>query len=261
MLLVIAYLAYLVTSEFSQLYPDGTATPFKLETIYSPYNATLSLVSGITVDVNKKEFIGYKLTQWLITNAEKATEVTAKSDTYTPISKTLKAHLKKVDCNISRTAIKTTYTTDILLDLNRKVYTDLWEQIYTGGYKDLPSKIKAYSIHATNQNLNWAKEGEFTDKKISITMNSTVLIRLTFHAFRRKFNGSDPVAASKATEKMASSSEKKKQTRRSRKAVEKLVRPRKIKFNELLRRVNTGDETVPQKFVFGGAQPQNWSWS
>jgi hypothetical protein len=42
--------------------------------------------------------------------------------------------------------------------------------------------------------------------------------------------------------------------------VEKLVRPRKIKFNELLRRVNTGDETVPQKFVFGGAQPQNWSW-
>jgi hypothetical protein len=92
-------------------------------------------------------------------------------------------------------------------------------------------------------------------------MNSTVLIRLTFHAFRRKFNGSDPVVASKAVEKAASSTEKKKQTRRSRKAVEKLVRPRKIKFNELLRRVNTGDETVPQKFVFGGAQPQNWSWS
>ena len=107
----------------------------------------------------------------------------------------------------------------------------------------------------------WAKANEFSDKKISIVAKSTILVRLTFHAFRRRFYGSDPVVASKAIEKTASNIKKKKNTRRSRKMVEKLIRPKKIKFNELLRRVNTGDETVPQKFVFGGTQPQNWSWT
>jgi hypothetical protein len=261
MLYIIAYAARLVTTKFIK---SSDNSNYKLENLYSPYNQVLvSASSNGSLDINTIDYIGCKLTQWFISDAENNMEVIAKNDENTRMSEVLKVKLLKVDCNLSRTAIKTTHTTDILISLGRKAYLDPWKLIYPNGHESLPLDLRTYSLKSLPgyAHLNWPVKFDMTDKKISVVLNTKHLIRLTFHTFRRKFNGADPVVASKAVEKAASKPKGKKETSKSRKRVEKLVRPKKISFNDMLRRVNTGDETVSQKFVFGGAQTQTWSWN
>ena len=277
MLHIIACAARLVTVKFKSFSSD---TGYQLGNLYSPYNQVLVAASANGIlDMNTDDYIGCKLTQWFIMDAETHMEVLAKKDQNTRMSKNIKVKLLKVDCNLSHTAIKTTHTTDVLIDIGRKAYLDPWKLIYPNGIDTLPQTLKDYSLSALPafNHLKWAKRDQAPDKEISVVLRTKHLIRLTFHTFRQSGSlcGADPVAASKAIERAASKPQGKVEKVKSRRRVEELISSKPISFNDVLRRVNTGDEAAThmlrrvntggeaaakQKFVFGGGAP-TWSWN
>ena len=178
------------------------------------------------------------------------------------MSTVLKVKLENVDCNLSRTAIKTTHTTDVLIDARRKAYLDPWNLIYPGGCDTLPDVLKNYSLSALPglTGLKWATKGQTSDKKISVVLKTKHLIRLTFNTFRRSFHGADPVAASRAIETAASKPRGKAEKSQTRRRVEKLVKPKPMTFNHALRLANSGNEAAVRNFDFGAAPP-TWSWN
>ena len=267
MLLAIAGMAAHVTKLFVAL---KTAGKHHLANLISPYNATLE---GLISDkYNSDAYFGYKLTQWLLTTVEKCTMLIPFHDASTPRSSNFRAQLKRVNCALSRSAIRTTYTTDVLLALTRKSFIDPWGVIYEK-VENLPEKLKTYSLVDIVKNAGWAVKDTIQDKQVSVVLDSTHMVRFTFHAFRRDFHGLNPVAASKAMRNAVSKPRKFKKSRqpssdsnnkRSRDAIKKALQPaRGLQKSMLLNPnnnigANTSSATGP--FVFGATTgPYSWS--
>ena len=193
-------------------------------------------------------------------------------DASTPRSSNFRAQLKRVNCALSRSAIRTTYTTDVLLALTRKSFIDPWGVIYEK-VENLPVILKAYSLVDIVKNAGWAVKDTIQDKQVSVVLDSTHMVRFTFHAFRRDFHGLNPVAASKAMRNAVSKPRKFKKSRqpssdsnnkRSRDAIKKALQPaRGLQKSMLLNPnnnigANTSSATGP--FVFGATTgPYSWS--
>ena len=269
MLLAIAGTAGRVTLNFFAMIPAGDRK-HHLANLISPYNATLE---GLISDkYNSDAYFGYKLTQWLLTTVEKCTMLIPFHDASTPRSSNFRAQLKRVNCALSRSAIRTTYTTDVLLALTRKSFIDPWGVIYEK-VENLPEKLKTYSLVDIVKNAGWAVKGTIQDKQVSVVLDSTHMVRFTFHAFRRDFHGLNPVAASKAMRNAVSKPRKFKKSRqpssdsnnkRSRDAIKKALQPaRGLQKSMLLNPnnnigANTSSATGP--FVFGATTgPYSWS--
>jgi len=259
MLLAIAVLAAKITNIFKKLTP----ATFNLANLVSPYNST---ISGLTSDkYNTADYFGYKLTQWLLTTVEKCTILIPKKDVNTPRSKEYRAQLRRVHCTLSRSAIRTTYTTDVLLGLSRKSFIDPWGAIYES-IGHMPEMLKNYSLRSQVQNAGWAVAGSIEEKQVSVVLKSTHMVRFTFHAFRRDFHGINPVAVSNENKNGVSKPRKFKKNQKpntANKEHNKMIRdslqPLKGLQKSLLLNPNAGEPSAGP-FVFGAAVgPYSWN--
>ena len=109
----------------------------------------------------------------------------------------------------------------------------------------------------------WAVPGTINDKKISVILNTTHMVRFTFHVFRRSFVGCDPVVASKALERAASKPPKPAAKKQARVQLEKAFKPKKVTFKRWLQAASSGSDVAPSNFVFGGPVPAGvkYSWN
>ncbi len=265
MLIAIAYAADTVTRAFKTM--NEGVDNYVLANLSSRYNSYID--SGI--DLNTADYFGYRLTQWLLENAEKSTILIPKYDVNAPQSKVLRGRLRSVHCDMSRTAIKTIYTTDVLLDMVRKAYIDPWGLVYP--YNDvnrLPEQLKTlYSLSKIFPHPTWAKEGNMNDKQVSVILKSKHMVRFTFHAFRRKFHGSDPVVASKQMEKAASKGKRmnKKARKVEIKTLENALTPKPVTVKQWLRNAASsgaagGGDSKPAflRFAGGGGKRSTLNW-
>jgi hypothetical protein len=243
-----------------------------LANIKSDYNSSIG-----PINYNEDKYIGYKLTQWLLESVEKCTFLIPKRDVYTRQRKTFRVQLNSVHCGVSRSAVKTTYTTDVLVEMVRKCFIDPWGQLYAQiSYDDLPNVLKTYSLKKECTEASWAEAGKITDKQISVQLKMKRMIRFTFHASRHKFHGADPVAVSKILKDKASRLQTGKTARKSQvksaakrnKALKSILRPKKVTWNQWLRNQSSGESgplnTLPQGWVPNGGQPQvtgPFSWT
>ena len=70
--------------------------------------------------------------------------------------------------------------------------------VFNEKVENLPEILKMYSLVDIVKNAGWAVKDTIRDKQVSVVLDSTHMVRFTFHAFRRDFHGLNPVAASKA---------------------------------------------------------------
>ena len=236
---------------------------YRLANLVSPYNST---IAGLTSDkYNTADYFGYKLTQWLLTTVEKCTILIPKKDVNTPRSKEYRAQLRRVHCTLSRSAIRTTYTTDVLLGLSRKSFIDPWGAIYES-IDHLPEILKKYSLRSKVQNAGWAVDGSIAEKQVSVVLKSTHMVQFTFHAFRRDFHGINPVAVSNENKNGVSKPRKFKKNKKpntANKEHNKMIRdslqPLKGLQKSLLLNPNAGEPSA-SPFVFGAAVgPYSWN--
>jgi hypothetical protein len=261
---------------FKIIVRDNQDKTYHLANLVSPYNATLG--DTLRSDLyNTDDFFGYKLTQWLLTTVEQCTMMIPVQDAGTPRSKMFRAQLKRVNCALSRSAIRTTYTTDVLLGLTRKSFIDPWGLIFET-VENLPDTLKKYSLQNTVKNAGWAKVDTIEDKQVSVVINSTHMVRFTFHAFRRDFHGSNPVAVIKEMKIAASKPRRFKKrsgggggkqqsyaNRLSRNAVKEALQPvRGLQKSMLLDSSSSGaagGASTTGPFVFGAAPAGPYSWN
>jgi hypothetical protein len=280
MLLAIAVMAAKITDLFKNLKYTVKSKPgeetdsqdtaeshieiqYRLANLVSPYNST---IAGLTSDkYNTADYFGYKLTQWLLTTVEKCTMLIPKKDVNTPRSKEYRAQLRRVHCTLSRSAIRTTYTTDVLLGLSRKTFVDPWGAIYES-VERLPDKLQGYSLREKVQNAGWAIAGSIADKQVSVVLKSTHMVRFTFHAFRRDFHGINPVAVSNEKKNGVSKLRKFKKSKKPNNAnkehneiIRNSLQPLKGLQKSLLLNTSTGEPSAGP-FVFGAAVgPYSWN--
>lgn len=223
MLVAIARAANIVTNRFKNMHPgENRGIDYVLSNLSSRHN---SFIPGL--DIDKKEYFGYRLTLWLLDDAEKNTILIPKYDANAPQRKILRGKLRSVDCDVSRTAIKTTYITDVLLEMVRKAYINPWELVYPfNDVNKLPNQLKEYSLKGNSSFPLWAIKDTMNDKQVSVVLKSTHMVRFAFHAFRRTFHGSNPVVASKQMEQAASK-------------VKRMTRKRRMNENRQLRKAFT----------------------
>ena len=268
MLLTIAHLAADVNKLFAVMVETVKEDKrhHHLANLVSPYNAT---IEGLTsTQYNADKYFGYKLTQWLLTTVEKCTMMIPVHDAGTPRSKNFRAQLKRVNCALSRSAIRTTYTTDVLLGLTRKSFIDPWGLIYDEDVGNLPEILKKYSLQNTVKNAGWAKVGTIEDKQVSVVINSTHMIRFTFHAFRRDFHGSNPVAVIKEMKIAASKPRRFKRSgkpsavnRQSNDAIKRALQPVRGLQKSILLDPSAVAASSTGPFVFGAATAGPYSWN
>ena len=268
LVLSIAWSAATATKMFQKMHANGAnaGKEYELSNLSSPYNSFIQSVSNEQIDLNKSLYFGYRMTQWLLSEVEKKTLLIPKYDANAPQSKILRGKLRNVQCNLSRSAIKTIYTTDVLLEMVRKAFLDPWRLVYPyNNVSKLPVELQTYSLKTLYPTLTWAVPKTLPDKQISVILKSKHMIRFTFHAFRRNFVGCDPVVASKALEKAASKPPKPAAKKQSSKLLEQAFRPKPLTVKRWLHAASSGGDEVSatNKFVFGGTAPSNarWSWS
>ena len=265
-LLSIALKANEITKKYNEIdfQPKGNLANLK-----SDYNSSIG-----EINYNTNAYLGYKLTQWLLESVEKCTFLIPKHDVYTPQRKTFRAQLTSVHCGVSRSAIKTTYTTDVLLEMVRKCFIDPWGLLYSQKTHDgLPEQLKTYSLKTICTEASWAEENTMLDKQISVQLKMKRMTRFTFHAFRHSFHGSDPMVVSKMLKDKASiiptgKASKKKQFKNAanrNKALKNILKPKKVTWNQWLRHQNSGESapinTLPQGWVpNGGPVTGPYSW-
>ena len=212
LLISIAAMAARITEHFKTMM-KGMVIQRNIGELISSYNADLGLSSA---QYNTPDYFGYKLTQWLLSQVELNTKLIPSYEAYTPSRIEFRALLQNVTAKFHRSAIKTTYTTDVLLHLARKSYIDPWGLIFgkDAEHGKLPQLLKDYSMSSAITNAPWAKTGEMSDKEISVHLNHTYMASFTYDAFRHRFHGSDPVVASKMLEKIASTPPKVKKSKK-----------------------------------------------
>ena len=212
-LISIAAMAARITANFKEMMVDIQDKRVNLGELISGYNADLGLGSA---EYNTHPYFGYKLTQWLLSQVESNTKLIPFHEEYTPSRVEFRAQLVNVNAKFHRSAIKTTFTTDVLMRLKRKSYIDPWGLIFGKEtlHAQLPAKLQAYSLSTAVTNAPWAKKGTMTDKEISVHLNHTYMAKFTYDAFRHRFHGSDPVVASAMLEKIASAPPKVKKSKK-----------------------------------------------
>ena len=239
MLVAIAYVANLITTKFTSITTERK--DYVLSRLHSKYNSFVNLGG----DINNDSLIGCLLTQWLLAEVEKFTILIPKKDVNAPQKKILRGRLRSVQCEVSGSAIKTIYSTDVLLDMVRKEYINPWGRIYGYDYNtgDLPNELQQYSVTTGNGDHEWAKGMD--EKQISVGLKSNHLVRYSFHVFRRQFHGADPVAASKQMENTGVKMSKKR-SKVEIKSLEKALTPKPVSVKQWLRNASTpGAATTP----------------
>ena len=230
---------------------DVGSENYALANMISEYNSYVRIHD----DINQAKYFGYKLTQWLLSEVEKCTIIIPKYDAYAKQRVILRGRLRSVQCDVSHSAIKTIFSTDVLLDMVRKTYIDPWGLIYPyGDVSKLPPKLKEYSLKGDSIYPTWANKTKMNDKQVSVILESKHMVRFEFHAFRRKFHGADPVVASKQIEKMASTG--KRMSKKARKVqietLEAALTPKRSSVKQWLRNA-TLDAAGGGKTPFPGA--------
>lgn len=162
----------------------------------SPYNSFMAANSAAEYNFNSTGYFGYKLTQWLLSDAETHTVLVAKSDKNTMLNN-LRGRIKNVDCQFHTAGLKSTYTTDVLMEILRSDFIFPWFQMF-GGSSTFPKWLNSYSFSSHfSKNVAWRQIDTIDDKLVSVILRNTYKIRFVFDAFRRKIEGSDPVVVSK----------------------------------------------------------------
>jgi hypothetical protein len=187
MLRQIAKMANLATEVFKRRNTDAGKNTIALAKLNSPYNDSIvSPTSAVTrqSEYNTAEYFGYKMTQWLLSEIEKCTVLVPKKDQNTPHAQ-LRAGIRDVNCQLYTAGLKSTYTTDVLLDITRKSFISPWEVMYGEDEGSWPEWLKAYSLKAHFCNVYWTG----SDKRISVVVGVTHRVRYTFHAFKRRMEG------------------------------------------------------------------------
>ena len=266
LILSISSSAAKATAEFEKMHKkdENKGKVYELSNLSSPYNSFIQSASTKTIDLNTPRYFGYRMTQWLLSEVEKKTLLIPKYDANAPQSKILRGKLRNVQCDLSRSAIKTTYKTDVLMEMVRKAFLDPWRLVYPYNDVDkLPEELMKYSLKFHYPTLTWAVKGPMQDKQISVILKSKHMVRFTFHAFRRSFVGCDPVVASKALEMAASKPPKPAAKKQARVQLEKAFKPKKVTFKRWLQAASSGSDAAPNNFVFGGPVPAGvkYSWN
>jgi hypothetical protein len=171
----IATMARLSTDVFKKKI-DGHANG--LAALTSPHNGAIAVASA---DLNTLPYFGYKMTQWLLSSVELQ-------------KPTLRAGVKYVECQFSTSGLKSTYMTDVLMAVSRKAYIDPWHEMFGSDASAWPPWLTSYSI-GKHFNLGWATPGTIVDKQVSVKLNTTYKVRFVCEAFRRSFEGADPMEA------------------------------------------------------------------
>lgn len=190
----IAKMAKLATDIFTVKMEKETNTG--LVKLTSPYNSFMAANSAAVYDFNSIKYFGYKLTQWLLSDAETHTVLVAKSDKNTKLNN-IRGRIRNVDCQFHTAGLKSTYTTDVLMEILRSDFIFPWSQMF-GGSSTFPEWLNSYSFSSHfSKNVAWRQIDTIDDKLVSVILRNTYKIRFVFDAFRRKIEGSDPVVVSK----------------------------------------------------------------
>jgi hypothetical protein len=264
MLKQIAYMAKLATAIFSEKNTDQAQNGLAFLT--SPYNSTINRNTAKPVDLNKSMYFGYKMTQWLLSKVETETIATGKKDRNTRIGHDLRARLMHTDLRFHTSGLKSTYTTDVLLEVVRKSYISPWAEMY-GNAAALPAWVEAYSLSSHFSNVAFTEKKKIFDKQVSVRLGHTHKIRFVFDAFHPKFEGSNPVVASK---KLADTVVKLKtappivlKSSRSRginkRKANPALRPVTGKAKDSMLSPTSENRPAPQLFAFGASSgPYSW---
>ena len=197
MLKQIAKMAKLATEAYKLRNPREYQNAPALAKLNSPYNDSTLLSKLDHPEILTAEYFGYKMTQWLLSEIEKCTVLVPKKDQNTPHAQ-LRAGIRDVNCQLYTAGIKSTYTTDVLLDITRKSFISPWEVMYGEDEASWPGWLKAYSLKKHFCNVHWTG----SDKRISVVVGITHRVRYTFHAFKRRVEGVKVIA--KAPKKVES---------------------------------------------------------
>ena len=266
MLKQIARMAKLATDVYKAKSEGHAESGSALKNLSSAYNNVL----GIGIDCNEIKYFGYKMTQWLLSELEvkDTTLLIPKKDQGVAQSKHLRVQLRDVNCQLYTTGHRSTYTTDVLIDMRRRAWIHPWLLMFGEDKAKWPGWLTGYSLETHFSNAP-SKKIAMSDKQVSVTLDITHKFRLTFNSFKHRVEGSNPVATNKklvrAMEKIdLAVLSKQKQS----KGISKKNYHQK-RLNAALRPI-TGEkmlsreaEDVPgsarQIFAFGAA-PGPWAW-
>jgi hypothetical protein len=255
MLKQIATMAKLATDVFSDKMNGEQNTG--LASLTSPYNYIIANDPLHTLDLNIPAYFGYKMTQWLLSTFEQDTLLIAKRDQNTRQRPNLRARLTHVNCQFYATGLKSTYTTDVLMEITRKLFIEPWMEMF--GPNNWPRWLNDYSLSAHFTNVPWTTKSTINDKQVSVGLNINHKTRFVYHAFWDKLEGSDPTVASKKMARVVTELKLKKPKAISKKKTIKTLQPPtgKAKENILSRKPEACASSQP--FVFGAA-PGPYSW-
>jgi hypothetical protein len=270
MLKQIARMAKLATEVYTLKSNGHEGSKVGLKNLNSPYNNVLG------PNCNGIEFFGCKMTQWLLSELEapNITLLIPKKDQGVAQSRHLRVKLRDVNCQLYTTGLRSTYTTDVLIDMRRRAWINPWYMIFGENKENWPGWLATYNLKAHFSNAP-SKTTPMSDKQVSVTLDITHKFQLTFHSFKREVKGTDPVATNK---KLVRAMEKIDLAVLSKQKLSKGISKKRNKYHK--KRLNaalgpiTGEEKkkmlsreaedIPggthQTFTFGAA-PGPWSWN
>jgi len=194
MLKKIAMMAKLATEVFikkNTAFGSVEQSKLGLLNLNSPYNNEIGKCG------NDLEMFGYRLAQWLLTNVEQRTIVIAKKDQGTDQAEWLRVRLMDVNCQLYTIGHRSVYTTDVLMGMMRKFWIAPWKVIYGTDEGNWPTWLRTYSVKKFFSNAPRSDLSPINDKLVSVALDITHKIRLTFHAFKHKIESANPVAVNK----------------------------------------------------------------
>ena len=194
MLKQIARMAKLATDVYKAKSQGHLESGSALKNLSSVYNNVL----GIGIDCNEIKYFGYKMTQWLLSELEvkDTTLLIPKKDQGVAQSKHLRVQLRDVNCQLYTTGHRSTYTTDVLIDMRRRAWIHPWLLMFGEDKAKWPGWLTGYSLETHFSNAP-SKKIAMSDKQVSVTLDITHKFRLTFNSFKHRVEGSNPVATNK----------------------------------------------------------------
>ena len=255
MLKQIAAMAKLATDVFSDKMKAEQKTG--LASLTSPYNYIIANNPENPLDLNTPAYFGYKMTQWLLSTFEQDTLVIAKRDQNTRQRPNLRARLRHVNCQFYAAGLKSTYTTDVLMEITRRLFICPWQEMF--GSNNWPAWLKDYSLSAHFTNVPFTTKSPVNDKQVSVGLNINHKTRFVYHAFWDKLEGSDPTVASKKMARVVTELKLKKPRVTNKKKFVKTLQPPTGKAKEIILSRKPEACASSQPFVFGAA-PGPYSW-
>ena len=254
MLKQIATMAKLATYVFTQ---KMDSAPTGLASLTSPYNYIIANDPSKPLDLNTPAYFGYKMTQWLLSTFEQDTLLIAKRDQNTRQRPNLRSRLRHVNCQFYAAGLKSTYTTDVLMEITRKLFIEPWMEMFGPNKTTWPAWLQNYSLSAHFTNVPWTTKSPINDKQVSVGLNINHKTRFVYHAFWDKLEGSDPTVASKKMARVVTELKLRKPKAISKKKANKTLQPPTGRAKEIILSRNP---EAPQQFVFGAAPTGPYSW-